>query len=205
MTDKDKAKKIMYGLAIGDAFGWPTEFLKLPRIKSKYGNSGITELPDPAIFTDDTQMTIAIAKALIRCGEKDLETIMGAIKEEFITWLHSPDNDRGVTGQENEGVSHLRPDSDKDLSVPTERQMIRILNQIDLCIKHGKPVYVHCWGGRGRTGTVVGRYLARHGMASGKHVLVRIAELRKGTADADQPSPETKDQIRMVINWKAGG
>jgi protein-tyrosine phosphatase len=49
-----------------------------------------------------------------------------------------------------------------DLSVPTERHLTRILNQIDMCIKHGKPVYVHCWGGIGRTGTVVGCYLMRH-------------------------------------------
>jgi len=35
----------------------------------------------------------------------------------------------------------------KDFSVPTERQMIRILNQIDMCIKYDKPVYVHCLGG----------------------------------------------------------
>jgi hypothetical protein len=36
----------------------------------------------------------------------------------------------------------------KDLSVSTERHMTRILNQIDLCVKHGKPVYVYCYGGR---------------------------------------------------------
>jgi hypothetical protein len=40
----------------------------------------------------------------------------------------------------------------KDLSVPTDSHMTRILNQIDLCIKHGKPVYVHCLGGLSEPG-----------------------------------------------------
>ncbi|MCP4297352.1 MAG: hypothetical protein GY786_17250 [Proteobacteria bacterium] len=90
----------------------------------------------------------------------------------------------------------------KDWSVATERQMIRILNQIDMCIKYDKPVYVHCWGGKGRTGTVVGCYLARHGFAAGNYVIKRIKELRKNTEDCSDPSPETKEQINMVINWK---
>ena len=90
----------------------------------------------------------------------------------------------------------------KDFSVPTERQMIRILNQIDMCIKYEKPVYLHCWGGKGRTGTVVGCYLARHGLAAGNEVIKKIKELRKNTEDFADPSPETRDQKKMVINWK---
>ena len=89
----------------------------------------------------------------------------------------------------------------KDLSTPTERHMTRILNQIDLCIKHGKPVYVHCWGGIGRTGTVVGCYLVRHGLASGKNVLDMIRDLRKDTEDSDRRSPETREQREMVMEW----
>jgi hypothetical protein len=89
----------------------------------------------------------------------------------------------------------------KDFSIPTERQMVRILNQIDMCIKYDKPVYVHCCGGKGRTGTVVGCYLARHGIAAGNDVIKKIEELRKNTEDFSDPSPETREQINMVINW----
>jgi len=78
MKDLDKTKGIIFGLAIGDALGWPTEFMSLSQIRSRYGNSGITDLPDSALFTDDTQMSIAIAEALIKAGDRDIETLMAA-------------------------------------------------------------------------------------------------------------------------------
>jgi hypothetical protein len=90
----------------------------------------------------------------------------------------------------------------KDLSVPTERHMTRILNQIDLCIKLGKPVYVHCLGRIGRTGTVVGCYLVRHGLATGKNVLDMIKNLRKDTGDSERQSPETRERREMVVGWR---
>ena len=91
----DKAKGIIFGLAIGDALGFPTEFMSLSRIKIEYGPSGIQDLPKtPALFSDDTQMSIAIAEALIIVGDRDIETIMAAVKDEFIKWYHSPENNR---------------------------------------------------------------------------------------------------------------
>jgi protein tyrosine phosphatase len=92
----------------------------------------------------------------------------------------------------------------KDLSVPTILHMTRILNQIDLCIRHDKPVYVHCLGGIGRTGTVVGCYLVRHGLANGKNVLDEIRDLRKDTEDSGRESPETREQREMVVGWEKG-
>jgi ADP-ribosylglycohydrolase len=106
-TDIDKAKGLIFGLAIGDALGWPTEFLSLEEIKSTYGDSGITDLPEPALFTDDTQMSIAVAKALIGTGEKNIDAIMQAVQDEFIQWLHAPDNDRAPGNACIQGVSNL--------------------------------------------------------------------------------------------------
>jgi len=92
--DTDKAKGIIYGLAIGDALGNPTEFMLLSEIKAKFGQSGITDLPNPAWFTDDTQMSIAIAEALVKTGDHEIETIMAAVRDEFIKWNHSSENNR---------------------------------------------------------------------------------------------------------------
>ncbi|MBW1801344.1 MAG: ADP-ribosylglycohydrolase family protein [Deltaproteobacteria bacterium] len=103
--DLDKAKGIIYGLVVGDALGRPAEFLHLESIKENYGENGIQDLPEPALYTDDTQMSVAIAEALVKSGEKDVESIMEAVKGEFIKWLHSPENNRApgrtcLTGEE---------------------------------------------------------------------------------------------------------
>ncbi len=81
--------------------------------------------------------------------------------------------------------------------------MMAILNQIDEWLIRGKTVYVHCFGGVGRTGMVVGCYLVRKGMAA-PQALLRIAELRHGIPDGWKRSPETDEQIEFVMNWRPG-
>lgn len=85
---------MVYGLALGDALGAPVEFLDLHSIRSKYGRPGIMDLPEPALFTDDTQMSLAVAEALVAAGHQDLEAIMAAVSREFVSWLNSPENHR---------------------------------------------------------------------------------------------------------------
>lgn len=85
---------MLFGLALGDALGWPVEFLRLPEIKARFGPEGILEPPDPAFYTDDTQMTIALAEGLIAASEGSVEAIMQAVGRKFVQWLHSPDNTR---------------------------------------------------------------------------------------------------------------
>ena len=90
-----------------------------------------------------------------------------------------------------------------DGCVPTVEFMQTILNEIDNFMwANGGAVYVHCWAGRGRTGTVVGCFLARNGVALGEDFLVLLATLRRDLPNAHKESPETDEQREMVRQWK---
>jgi hypothetical protein len=90
-----------------------------------------------------------------------------------------------------------------DMGTTTIPHMSRILDDVDAAIADGGAVYAHCWGGIGRTGTVVGCWLMRHGLDGGDPI-ARIAELRREVADAWMPSPQTAAQRAMVTSWKPG-
>jgi ADP-ribosylglycohydrolase len=106
---REQAEAILFGLALGDALGWPTEFKKLPDIKRIYGTDGIQVPPDPAIYTDDTQMTIALAEGLLAAGLKaDLHSQMQAVGKRFIEWMESPENNRAPGNTCMRGVANFQ-------------------------------------------------------------------------------------------------
>jgi Dual specificity phosphatase, catalytic domain len=91
----------------------------------------------------------------------------------------------------------------QDFGVPSTDHMKQILDTIDEAISENKKVYVHCRGGIGRTGTVVGCYLARHGN-SGEDALATVNGLFQNSSRSDESScsPEARTQIDMVKQWK---
>lgn len=91
-----------------------------------------------------------------------------------------------------------------DFGLPTTQQMNSILNTIDEGLQAGHKIYLHCWGGIGRTGTTVGCYLVRHGM-SGAEALDQLSAWWKGVPKSRYHlhSPETAEQMNFIRNWSA--
>ena len=109
------------------------------------------------------------------------------------TWGGAPlePYDRGLTAR------HVRfpiPDT----SVIDDAGYDRILAHIRAELDAGKVVFVHCWGGKGRTGTVVGAWLVAGEGLGYPEALDRMKELRAGTRKADQRVPENDEQVAVL-------
>jgi predicted aconitase with swiveling domain len=91
----------------------------------------------------------------------------------------------------------------RDLGLPRSPEfMAAILDKIDHGIAAGHTVCIHCWGGIGRTGTVVGCHLVRHGR-NGDQALAEIAHHWQTVEKRSRHprSPEMPEQMAYVRLW----
>ena len=133
-----------------------------------------------------------VAAALHDIG---VRTIINLTENEYA--LVFPDNFR-ETPENKISLLHFPI---KDMGVPDRVTMCRILDAIDESIRNNKPVYVHCMAGIGRTGTVVGCYLIRRGLANDADVFKVISKKRRMTVHSLYESPETWVQKEFVSSW----
>ena len=145
-----------------------------------------------------------------------VEQLLGAGIDRFVNLTQ--DYPGGTDGHLTHYDSDVEPHAEvgrfaiRDVYIPTEELMVEILDAIDDDLAGGHNVYVHCWGGVGRTGTVVGCWLIRHGYATADDVLEVSSDLRIGDAGRGpnagrgeaRVSPETLDQIDFVVGWEQG-
>ena len=88
----------------------------------------------------------------------------------------------------------------RDMDVPTSERMTEILDAIQGELAAGRPVFFHCWGGIGRTGTVAGCWLREQGQNC-EDAFERIDQLRAPTPDGWKESPQTDAQRAFVRTW----
>lgn len=86
-----------------------------------------------------------------------------------------------------------------DGGTTTPENMRRVVRTIDEEIKRGGIVYVHCWGGRGRTGSVICCWLIAQGLVPD----AALAELQHLVAQKPvfQPTPENQEQIEFIRGY----
>lgn len=142
-----------------------------------------------------------------RRAREKLETILAAGIRSFIDLTETIDGLAPYEGTlraiaREQGI-HVRYQhlSIVDMSIPTSERMQEILDRIGSEIAAGRPVYFHCWGGIGRTGTVAGCWLVTEGRGC-DDALEWIRELRALTPDGWKESPQTEEQISFVRAWK---
>ena len=104
---EERVQGVVFGVAIGDALGYPVEFLDMEQIRARYGRvEGFVEMRQPyghsepvALYSDDTQMFIAVAEGLLKSRtQEDLDKAASAVAEELARWVDSPENNRAPGG-----------------------------------------------------------------------------------------------------------
>ena len=95
----------------------------------------------------------------------------------------------------------------RDMGVPADGGLGRIVAELERAVERGEPAYVHCWGGIGRTGTAVAAFLARRQGVSGDDALALLDDLwQEVPKSAYFPeSPQTEEQRRAVRSFAEGG
>lgn len=136
--------------------------------------------------------------------ESGIGTVINLMESDETSWSGKPfrpyqDRIAELGKQSAINVQYLRIPI-RDTHIPTFEEMQTILDAIEEGILRGNGVYVHCWGGKGRTGTVVGCHLIRKGLATPENFVDVIRELRGPDAQTGA-SPENSTQIRFVRDF----
>ena len=117
MRDKDKFRGCLLGGAIGDALGYPVEFMQINQIRQKYGENGIISYDlknGIAEISDDTQMTLFTANGLLIGRTRLMMRGIGASPESYClecykAWLITQNGNYSLWKSEVDDISKEFP------------------------------------------------------------------------------------------------
>lgn len=110
----DTIKAVLFGIAAGDTLGYQVEFMRMDEIRRRFGPEGVRDFPPGALWSDDSQMTHALAEGLLdahgglaRRELIDPNFVMPFVTERFVEWAKSPENNRAPGGTCMAGCRNL--------------------------------------------------------------------------------------------------
>ncbi len=158
------------------------------------------EYPGASAHTPTHDLTARLASFLDAGITVFIDLTEALELDDYVTPLSALAESRGIA------VVHERHPI-RDFSTTNPGAMRLTLDAIDAHHAAGRAVYVHCWGGVGRTGMTIGCWLVRHGHTPAE-ALARVSEgfdsMQKRARMRNRTSPESADQIRVVEEWQSG-
>ena len=103
---KDSIRGSLMAGAVGDALGYPVEFMSRSAILSRYGNKGITQFEldrsGKALFSDDTQMTLFTANGLLNWWENENRiigaSVLPSVESAYLDWYFTQTGKTRIKG-----------------------------------------------------------------------------------------------------------
>ncbi|MBK6757353.1 MAG: dual specificity protein phosphatase family protein [Moraxellaceae bacterium] len=148
----------------------------------------------------DKTATLATLNGLLDCGIRRVINLMEADEtnyngEPFVDYSQKLAQ---LAHQRNVDPPECLRVALRDAQAPTIQQMKAVLKIIDDSIKHNIPTYMHCWGGHGRTGTVVCCYLISQGKTA-KEAMAQLSVWRQGLPK--RHFPLESNQQSFIEQW----
>ncbi len=122
MSERDRARSVLYGLALGDSLSWSVRHLPRGGDRDSGGRLVVQEPSDPARVTTETWSTVSVTEALVEADDANLGELAEVVRRQFAPrggsvasiapvgylYQHDPDRLREVAYAVG-SAAHIRP------------------------------------------------------------------------------------------------